>query len=232
MRLHRFIIPSLVLKAEEIGIPDHDLVKQLRTVLRIKVGDSILVSDGDGLEVEGVVKEYRGDSVIVSFGEPYEVKTESGREVMLCMAVTKRDTFEWACQKATECGVTRIVPVITERTVKQNISLSRLRAIVKEASEQSGRGVIPEIDDITPFEDLVVSVKGEKFIAAVGHDETTLADVARGEEPTTVFIGPEGGFSEKEVALAEHNGWRAVTLGLRVLRAETAAVVATYLLAA
>lgn len=231
MRLHRFIIPSLVLKAEEIGIPDHDLVKQLRTVLRIKAGDSILVSDGDGLEAEGVVKEYRGDSVIVSFGEPYEVKTESGREVTLCMAVTKRDTFEWACQKATESGVTRIVPVITERTVKQNISLSRLRAIVKEASEQSGRGVIPEIDDITPFDDLVVSVKGEKFIAAVGHDETPLADVARGEEPVTVFIGPEGGFSEKEVTLAEHNGWRTVTLGSRVLRAETAAVIVTYLLA-
>jgi 16S rRNA (uracil1498-N3)-methyltransferase len=231
MRLHRFIFPNLVLKSEEIGIPDHDLVKQLRTVLRIKVGDSILVSDGEGLEAEGVVKEYRGDSVIVSFGEPYEVKTEPGREVTLCMAVTKRDTFEWACQKATECGVTRIVPVITERTVKQNISLSRLRAIVKEASEQSGRGVIPEIDDITPFEDLVVSVQGEKFIAAVGHDETPLDDVSRGEESVTVFIGPEGGFSEKEVALAEHNGWRAVTLGSRVLRAETAAVIATYLLA-
>jgi 16S rRNA (uracil1498-N3)-methyltransferase len=229
MRLHRFVVPGLDLRADTLGIADRDLAHQLRSVLRVKVGEQIIVCDGDGTEAVGTVREYREDAVIIEFAAPYELTTEPPRTVRLCVAVTKRDTFEWACQKATECGATKIIPVISERTVKQNLNLKRLRSIVREAAEQSGRGVVPEIGEITKFEELVAFHAGERYIAALG-DAANLADVYLGDE-VTVAIGPEGGFSEREVAAAEENGWVPVSLGSRVLRAETAAAVAAYLAA-
>ncbi len=229
MRRHRFIIPGIVLKEDTVGIRDPYLAKQLRSVLRIRTGDEIVVSDGSGAEAVAVVEEYRGDVVMLAIRAPQEVDAEPARRATVYAAITKRDTFEWACQKATECGVARIVPVVTERTVKPNVNLVRLRAIAKEAAEQCGRASVPEIGQIEEFADVVTSITGQRLIASTmsGPDLASLPL----EEEVAILVGPEGGFSDREIADAEHNGWTQVSLGKRILRAETAVTVASYLAA-
>ena len=121
------------------------------------------------------------------------------------------------------------MPVISERTIKQGLNLARLRSIVKEAAEQSGRGVVPDIGEVTTFADMAGFVGGARLIAALGDDATPIRDV-QAPELVSIAIGPEGGFSEKEVAEAVAAGWQKVSLGPRVLRAETAVAIASYVL--
>lgn len=231
MRRHRFIIPDIVLAEDVVGIRDADLAHQLRTVLRIRPGDEIIVVDGAGSESVATIQGYTEGAVMLAVQAPRALETEPTRNVTIYAAITKRDTFEWGCQKATECGVTRIVPVVTERTVKPNLNLIRVRAIVKEASEQSGRGSVPEVDQPLNYVDAVLDQKtGLKFIASTAEGKN-LNDIDFGDENVSILIGPEGGFSDKEVAEAEASGWVRVSLGARVLRAETAVTVAAYLLA-
>lgn len=227
MRRHRFIVPGLKLAEDRVGIRDEKLVHQLRAVLRVRPGDEIVVSDGAGAEAVATLEEYKGDAVTLRMEAPRALDTEPAREVVIFAAVTKRDTFEWACQKATECGATRIVPVITERTVKPNVNLVRLRAIVKEAAEQCGRARVPEIGEIVPFVDAILERDlGCKLIASTAQGAELIAE---GDEAIAVLVGPEGGFSDREIAEAVDAGWAEVSLGSRVLRAETAVAIAAYL---
>ena len=227
MRRHRFIIPGLKLAEDAVGIRDEKLVHQLRAVLRVRPGDEIVVSDGEGAEAVAVLSGYKGDALTLAMQAPRKLDTEPQREVTIYAAVTKRDTFEWACQKATECGATRIVPVITERTVKPNVNLVRLRAIAKEAAEQSGRARVPDVEQIMPFTDAVLESRAASKYVASTADGTELRP--EGEGSVAVLVGPEGGFSEREIREAVAAGWEEVSLGSRVLRAETAVAVATYL---
>lgn len=228
MRRHRFIA-DVVLEEGELGLVDRALAHQLKTVLRVRPGDTVLLGDGRGLESEALVRGYQDDVVSVTLGTPYPLATEPRRRIEIYAAVSKRDTFEWAAQKATECGASRIVPVISERTIKQGLNLARLRSIVKEAAEQSGRGVVPDIGEVTTFADMAGFVGGARLIAALGDDATPIRDV-QAPELVSIAIGPEGGFSEKEVAEAVAAGWQKVSLGPRVLRAETAVAIASYVL--
>lgn len=230
MKRHRFIV-SVTLEQGTIGITDAKLVHQLRAVLRIAPGEEIIVSDNSGKEAIATVVSYRDDAVMVEMQDPYTVTTESKRRVTIYAAVSKRDTFEWAVQKATECGATEIVPVITERTVKQNVNFVRLRAIAKEAAEQSGRGLVPVIGEVTPYEHLLVSDDSSLKLFASTQGGVDLHTLPLPEGSVAILIGPEGGFSAREEMLAAENGWQPVSLGSRVLRAETAVIIATYLLA-
>lgn len=230
MRLHRFILPYAAFRGKVMHIEDAALAHQLRSVLRVRTGEKVILCDGDGRDLVATVVEYQGEVTVFEAGEESKVNADPDRAVTIYAAITKRDTFEWACQKAVECGATRIVPVISERTVKQNISLERLRTIVKEAAEQSGRGYIPEILEPVAFAGVVPDKECALFIAALGAEET-LAKVLPRDGWISIAIGPEGGFSEAEVEAAKARGWVPVSLGPRVLRAETAVAVATYLAA-
>lgn len=231
MRRHRFIIPDIVLAEDVVGIRDANLAHQLRSVLRIRPGDEILVADGSGSEAVATIQGYTEGAVMLAVQAPQALATEPLRSVTIYAAVTKRDTFEWACQKATECGVTRIVPMITERTVKPNLNLVRVRAIVKEAAEQSGRGSVPEVESSMPYLDAILErVGGLKFIASTLGGQN-LHEIEMGDEDVAILIGPEGGFSDKEEKEATDAGWQPISLGSRILRAETAVAISTYLLA-
>lgn len=227
MRRHRFIIEDADLGKASLMLGG-DAARQLRSVLRAKEGDEILVCDGDGSEAVATIRAMRGDRIEVALGAAYRLATEPARPVTLYAAITKRDTFEWACQKATECGVTRLVPVVAERTVKQGLNLERVRTIVREAAEQSGRGRMPEVAELVTFSDAVREAAGRRLVAALDAEQE-LAQAALSDEGMSVAIGPEGGFTEREVALAVESGWEPVSLGPRVLRAETAVAVAAYL---
>ncbi len=229
MKRHRFILPYAAFRASHLEVDDAALSHQLRDVLKVRIGEEVILCDGDDTDVVATLRGYKGDVISFDIGEHMDVVTGAPRAVTMYIAITKRDTFEWACQKATECGVTCIVPVLTERTVKQNLNLERLRVIVKEAAEQSGRASIPEVGEIVSFADVLSVAEGIRLIAAVGATTGQIDDCAQGNEPVSIAIGPEGGFSEREVGQALEAGWQSITLGERVLRAETAVVVTAFL---
>ena len=162
----------------------------------------------------------------------YPSRFTPAREIWLCAALVKKDNFEWIAEKATELGVTRIVPIVSERSEKKSLNMERLERIVIEASEQSGRGTVPMIDPIMSLDE---AVKHIKFSFGSGPREVMVfhtegdpfqGDTLDKEKPVAVFIGPEGGWSEKEVELFHAESIPVKCLGKQVLRAETAVVAA------
>ena len=175
----------------------------------------------------------------VRFNLLVEVEADPALPVTLVMAVYKFDRMEWALEKATELGVASIVPVIARRTEKHLASaaakrVERWRRIVHEAAQQSRRSDVPVVHDAVA---LATYVKGEssatRIVSAEQERTTTLRSAldealasAGAEMPALeIAIGPEGGWAPEEEALFDANGWRTVSLGPRILRAETAAIV-------
>jgi len=238
--MHRFLIPAEWIDQERVVITGRQ-VHQLRNVLRLVAGNRIVVIDNTGFEYEvelekvnrgyasGVVKEIR------SAAEPQT-------KVTLYQALLKGSKFESVIQKCTELGVAAFVPMVCHRCVAassvSNKNLERWRRIIVEAAEQSGRGKLPTLEPEVPFEEACKSAQGFSLLAWEGERAVGLRTALRGEiyrqriisEKNTLsvnlFIGPEGGFSPAEVEFAQGCGIVQVTLGNRVLRAETAGLVA------
>ncbi|TSA46451.1 16S rRNA (uracil(1498)-N(3))-methyltransferase [bacterium] len=232
MKLHRFI-GDFDLKKNKILIADGDFLNQVRNVLRLKAGDRIILSDGRGAEAEGILEEIGKDGAVFRLSNHSENFNEPARKAVLYCALIKRENFEWVAQKATEVGVSKIVPVISERTVKLNLKRDRLLKIIKEAAEQSGRGIVPVLSEPINF--------GEALIAAVKNNDLNLIFVPQApiivsgmnfkkENKIGIFIGPEGGWTEKELEESHKVGLKSVSLGNLTLRSETAAVVASHII--
>ena len=228
MKTHRFI-GEFNLNQNKISITDPDVVNQIRQVLHLKIGERIVLGDGYGEEAIAEITGFGKDSVELSILEKYKNQTEPKTKVVLYCSVLKKENFEWVVQKATETGATEIIPVISERTIKLNLNLERLQKIAREATEQSGRGVMPKIGETLNFKEAIEKAKKENpvnvFFDSSGK---TLNEIKLGKK-IGLFIGPEGGWSENEKKLAEENGLEILSLSLLTLRAETAAIIATYL---
>jgi 16S rRNA (uracil1498-N3)-methyltransferase len=225
MKLHRFI-GSYDLRFSEIVLED-EAARQMSLVLKLRQGEQVVLCDGNGIQATYAVAEIsKGRVGLARIGEPDVVPTEPRHIVTLYAAILKRENFEWLVQKATECGIYRIVPLLTRRTVKQGLKIDRLREIAREAAEQSGRGRLPEIVEPMPFIDaLEVATKaGATYFFDIGGKRYT-----GGGEKCSLFIGPEGGWDPEERAMAIESRATIADLGPRVLRAETAATVASYL---
>ena len=230
MRLHRFI-RDVDLSVHRLVISDRATTNQLLNVFRLVVGDRFVVCDGK--ESEAVVEILEVDSmIVVEIIERHSVKTESAIRVVLYCAVLKRENFEWVVQKATECGVTEVIPVVTERTVKLGVRLDRLQTIAREAAEQCGRGVVPVIHEPTSFKEALSHsfVNGMNIAFEIGA-KTLERDFRRtGVSSVGIFIGPEGGWNDDEMEQLRVAGYHVAGLGPRVLRAETAAIVASFMI--
>ncbi|MEK7493731.1 MAG: RsmE family RNA methyltransferase [Patescibacteria group bacterium] len=230
----RFFIDQPIREGAEIFITDAGMRHQLARVLRYTAGDTIIVLDGKGSEGEAVIQSITKDAVTVKIGVCGRNKNEPEYAVMLYQSVLKKDKMEWVFEKCTEIGASRFVPVLSEHSVKQGVNAVRARKIVQEATEQSRRGVVPEISEIISFESAVQDAKKSGAVCVLAHNEGEaehLGDFARTYDLSggvSVFIGPEGGFSDAEVAYASQNGFHIVSLGKRTLRAETAAIVACF----
>ncbi len=220
MKIHRFIGQ----------IEDANITKQIRNVLKLKPGEQVILSDGKGHDALLELIEVGNDIKykIIKNLEP-AVPT---RKVNLYLAILKKENFELAVQKAVECGVSSITPVITERTIKTGLNMKRLEKIILEASEQSGRSVVPALSPILNFSPALAfgSAAEEKTIfdpegEAYAPDTVRVASA----KSASIFIGPEGGFTDKEIKEAESSGYTVSSLGPLTLRGETAAIVATYL---
>ena len=232
MKIHRFIGP-FDLQRPVVVITDGRLTHQIAKVLRLKAGETVQLCDGSGHEARGTIREVFAHSVEVALVDRWDLAHEPKKSVTLYCAILKRENFEWVVQKATEVGVSVIVPMRTERTVKMQIKQDRLEAIALEAAEQSGRGVVPVIHAPMLFHEAVTDA--QKNSANIFFDLRGIvsysAPLSHAQDTIGLFIGPEGGWTEIEQTSAEYAGFSFASLGALTLRAETAAVVASYLAA-
>ncbi len=232
MRTARFFVsPEWIARgAQAFSIPAGPMYRQITSVLRMKVGDTLSLCANDGSELECTITEMTkaailGKILATSVGKPLRP------HITVCAAVTKRDTFEWTLQKCTELGAAAFIPLMTERVVKKIKDIpSRWRDVVREASEQSGRMTLPTIGEPMTLAAAIDHMKSsDRYILHESLGKVTGLPVVKEMDHLAVFIGPEGGFSDAEIEKATIAGAKIIQLGSLVLRAETAAVVVTAL---
>jgi 16S rRNA (uracil1498-N3)-methyltransferase len=218
--------------------------RHLRDVLRLKQGDEVFVFDGEGSEFKCLVTESGRDSARLEIVAAVSAASpESPLRLTLALALLKGEKFDLAVQKATELGAARIVPVMTKladvRPKDERDSLkrvSRWQRISLEAAKQSGRARVPEICAPVSFAELVQSGQGEAEVRLLFSERggasllETIAGWSNNPQAVTVLVGAEGGWTDEELALARSAAWSIITLGGRILRAETAAIAVTVLL--
>ncbi len=228
-KVHRFIL-EIDLDAR-VEIHDANLLHQWEKVLKFAPGEELILCDGKGREgVYKLISLKKKTASLERIGEVRQVNGESERDICLYAAILKKDHFDWVIQKATECGVGEIVPLITDRTVKKGVKRSRLQEIAKEAAEQSGRGRIPTIHEPLSFEDALEHAANTENYFFHTDTEDRLTGVKSSDAKIGLFIGPEGGWTDEEVEAAS-KVCQITSLGPRILRGETACIVATYLAA-
>lgn len=228
-KIHRFI-GDFDLAKDEIIITDKERVNHMRNVLKLFEGERISLCDGKGNDADAKIGSIEKEKIIIHIVSRFCNLAEPEQEVTLFTAVLKGDNFDFIVQKATEIGVSHIVPIITENTVKQGINKGRLERIALEAAELSGRGMVPTIQNCLEF--------GEAIGFALAHCELiyffdttgTKQNFKVGEKKKIgLFVGPEGGWGDEERIMASDAGCVFASLGPRVMRGETAAIIASYL---
>jgi len=233
MKIHRFI-GNFKIKIGALRINDEELLNQLRNVLKLKVGEKIILCDGRRNEGSAEIKEYGKDYVEVEIKEVGVNENEPEKQVILYCSILKRENFELVVQKATEIGIKEIIPLITARTVKLDIRKERLEKIIKEAAEQSGRGIAPVLNEPIDFEKAIKNInsKNANFLFDISGKEFN-SDTTNFLLHTTIWIGPEGGWHADEVqrvlSLSKELNFKIMSLGKTTLRAETAAIIGSYL---
>ena len=202
-------------------------------VLRMKCGDELILCDGKGTEYRARIRE-TGSSVVCDTLSSGRCGSEPPYRVTVYQSLVKGDRFDTVLQKGTELGATDFVPVITSRCVvtlderEYGKKLARWQRIAYEASKQCGRGIIPVVREPMRFEDAVKDAAGSSLPLFCYEGEGTLpltcvTEKCDSPDSVSVFIGPEGGFSEQEAARARDVGMIPTGLGKRILRTETAA---------
>lgn len=229
MRLHRFI-GNFDLSQKQIVISDADFTNQAKNVLRLKIGEKLILCDGNLNEAVAEISSLNKKLAELKILETYKNEKESINYVILYCPILKKENFEWTVQKAVEIGVKEITPLITSRTVKLGLNKERLEKIIKEAAEQSGRGVLPKINKAVDFNEAVAEAKNKNEINLFFNiGESPFGHSMSKSKKIGVFVGPEGGWTEEEIKIAQSNGFTLVGLGDTILRAETAAAIASYL---
>jgi 16S rRNA (uracil1498-N3)-methyltransferase len=225
IRLH---VPS-PLTADAAVLPTLDQSRYLTQVMRLKTGDSLLVFNGRDGEWRCVISEILKKGVVLR-AEAQVRPQAMGPDVDLLIAVVKKSALEFAVEKATELGARRVKLVVTQRTQVQHVRMDRLDAIAIEAAEQTGRLDVPMIDEPVKLTDLLDGFEGGRrlmFCDETGGAPVMGALAEAGTAPWAVLIGTEGGFSpEERERLRALPFTTAVSLGPRILRADTAAVAA------
>lgn len=207
--------------------------KHLAEVLRAKKGDRVLLCTGDGFDYEYEIVGFSRSSTTLEYKSERLNTSEPELFLTVYFSMLKGDKSELVVQKLTELGVKRIVPFISEFSVSRPDKTDRLARAALEACKQCGRAVIPEVSGILSFKEMLDSLdKHEKTVFAyedISKSSKTISDYLSGsEKDVALIIGPEGGFSEKEYrAIAFEKSIEPVSLGRRILRAETAAIAAT-----
>lgn len=206
---------------------DESEAHHLIHVMRAQVGDEVILFDGGGCEFTAVVAAMERRTVRLEINERREVNREARCHLTLGVALPKGDRQKVLCEKLVELGAACLVPLVTKRGVAQPnpSALKRLRKSVVEASKQCGRNRLMEVHEPMQYADFLALEDGaaDRLIA---HPSGTSALAVSAGERVLVSIGPEGGFTDEEVSAGLASGWDIASLGKRILRIETAAIVA------
>jgi len=239
--MHRFFIPTEWIQPPLVRFQG-ETARQIFRVLRLTPGETIAVLDGSATEhtvhLTRVEQERVEGEIITSRPASGEPRTH----LSLYIGMTQRAKFEWILQKGTELGVSAFIPVITNRSLVREIAddsnkVARWESILREAAEQSGRGKIPKLLPVVPFSKALIDGKKSNALCLIpwekepnGNLKDSLSHQDQ-DKPAAVaiLIGPEGGFSDGETDQAIKIGWIPISLGKRILRMETAALVTTTL---
>jgi 16S rRNA (uracil1498-N3)-methyltransferase len=227
-KVHRFFVTA-PLHFGAMTLTDEALAHQLLRVLHVSIGEQIIIFNSDGFVAEGAITDITKKTVSLTVSELTQPQ-ELGNRITLYAAILKNDNFEIAVQKAVETGVTAIVPITSARTVKSGLKHERLVKIIQEAAEQSGRVSVPELSEIKSFTDAVSYALGKGPVFVFDPLGVPYASViSSAPKAASIFIGPEGGFTDEELRLAKEAGAQILSLGNTILRGETAVTVATFL---
>lgn len=234
----RFFAGAGALAADRFDL-DVALAHRLTHVLRARAGDELVLFDGEGTDARVRIDAVGQRAITVEVVERRESPAEPRAKLHLYQSISKGERFEWLVEKATEVGAHHIIPLIAGRSVVRTqgdaARVDRWRRIAVEAAEQSGRGTVPVVEAPTAFAEAIASAPGIILLAYEGAGASAPdIDAALAEDidalfalsAVSVFIGPEGGFEAAEVEQARTAGAVIVTLGERVLRSETAGLVA------
>lgn len=224
MRLHRFYVNKPL--GEEIVVEsakgEKELVHQWTRVFRYKSGDEVFLFSGSdpGTDYRYTITSVLKDRVVLTLLSREENILPT-QDMTLVMALVKKDTFETVVRQATELGISRVIPVLADRSEKKNVNFGRLETVAREAAEQSGRGNVPSISQIMSLDEafqttedcrnIVGSLRGGALSQA---EDTKIA----------VWVGPEGGWTDKEEEKFVNKGFTLMKLTDTVLKADTAAV--------
>lgn len=228
--MHRFFVDKKM-GGDSFTLDNKEQVQQITRVLRLSEGDRLILFDNSGFEFECEIMK-RNDKML--YFDIMEKREGIGfdREIVLYISLIRRENFELVYQKATELGISKIVPVLAKRCVKNEISengYERLKAIIIEATEQSRGSIVPTLGKLIKFEEAIEDIKSSNFdLSIIAYEEekkNTLDEVIKSHKGSVaIMIGPEGGFDPEEYQLAKKNGIISVSLGERILRAETASI--------
>ncbi len=224
MRVHRVLIRNLVqgnLTVSGAG------AEHLARVLRVKPGQQVQAFDGDGLEANGVVTAVEPGRVSLDLSEPAPATVEASLAITCCVALLKGDKLSDVIRMGTELGVVEFRLFVGRHSDVRELSerkLIRLRRVAAEAAKQSGRAVVPEVHGAVQLNVLLSELEGPCLHADPRASSTVAGSVADGAGAVNILTGPEGGFSDSEIAQLAEAGSTGVRLGARILRAETAPV--------
>ena len=218
--MQHFFADRSWVQGDKIRLEGSD-VNHMKNVLRMKEGEEVQVSDGTGNAYLCQIEGYEGDQAVLKIREKTEKDTELPSKIWLFQGLPKGDKMELIVQKAVELGVYGIVPFAAK---------IRWQAIAKGAAEQSGRGLIPEVETVKTYAEALEFAK-ELDVILVPYEleegmkaTMSIIEAIRPGQSVGIFIGPEGGFEEQEIGQARNAGAVPVTLGRRILRTETAGI--------
>lgn len=237
--MYQFFVEQNQISEKTVIITGSD-VNHIKNVLRIKLGEEFnVVTENSNLEYRCTIREFAEDEIICDLLFVKENDTELDAEIILFQGLPKGDKMELIIQKAVELGVSKIVPVAMDRSVvklddgKAHKKIARWNAISEAAAKQSKRRIIPEVtmpisvsEIMKEYNNLDVKILPYEMADMAAMDKTRelIKSICPGQK-IGIFIGPEGGFAEREYEKAIENGWQEITLGHRILRTETAGFV-------
>ncbi|MES9827203.1 MAG: 16S rRNA (uracil(1498)-N(3))-methyltransferase [Candidatus Thiodiazotropha sp.] len=227
MRIHRFFTSHPLQNGLQVTLeeePSH----HINQVLRLRAGDNVALFNTDGEEYGATLTQVSKQKVTATIGEPIRYEAKNNLAIHLILGISRGDRMDFAIQKATELGVSRITPVFTDRCVikmnetKSTRRLVHWRRIVINACEQSGRCRIPVVDKPAEYGSALSTKEGATTILLDHRSRLTLHQIDAPQTNLSILIGPEGGLSNNERQLAIQKGFIGVRLGPRIMRTETA----------
>lgn len=234
--MQRYFVDRKQITNHSIIITNHDDIHHISKVMRFCTGTELICVDGLGNDYVAKITQITKNEVTCDIIKIHPSQGEPLTKIILAQSLPKGERWNWVLQKGTELGVTQFLPFISERTVvkidekKAEKKRDRWQRIVKEAAEQSARGIIPEVSSPRTWKDLLSVIK-EQAHAWIAYENggkplNACLQPLEGKQAILLIVGPEGGFSATEIEEAVQAGATPITLGSRILRTETASLVA------